>query len=28
VAEDGALVVQREDGERMVITWGDVHIDD
>jgi BirA family biotin operon repressor/biotin-[acetyl-CoA-carboxylase] ligase len=28
VAEDGALVVQREDGERMVITWGDVHIGD
>jgi BirA family biotin operon repressor/biotin-[acetyl-CoA-carboxylase] ligase len=28
VAEDGALVVRRDDGERVLITWGDVNIDD
>jgi BirA family biotin operon repressor/biotin-[acetyl-CoA-carboxylase] ligase len=26
VAEDGALIVRRKDGERVVITWGDVSI--
>jgi BirA family biotin operon repressor/biotin-[acetyl-CoA-carboxylase] ligase len=26
VAEDGALIVRRDDGERVVIAWGDVHI--
>ena len=28
VAEDGALIVRRDDSERAVITWGDVHIGD
>ena len=28
VAEDGALIVRLDDGERAVITWGDVHIGD
>jgi BirA family transcriptional regulator, biotin operon repressor / biotin---[acetyl-CoA-carboxylase] ligase len=26
VTEDGALIVQRDDGERVLITWGDVNI--
>jgi BirA family biotin operon repressor/biotin-[acetyl-CoA-carboxylase] ligase len=26
VADDGALIVRRDDGERVVITWGDVNI--
>ncbi|HEX3269440.1 MAG TPA: biotin--[acetyl-CoA-carboxylase] ligase [Ktedonobacterales bacterium] len=28
VAEDGALIVRRDDGERVLITWGDVSIGD
>jgi BirA family biotin operon repressor/biotin-[acetyl-CoA-carboxylase] ligase len=28
VAEDGALIVRRDDGERVLITWGDVSISD
>ncbi len=28
VAEDGALIVRRDDGERVLITWGDVNISD
>jgi BirA family biotin operon repressor/biotin-[acetyl-CoA-carboxylase] ligase len=28
VAEDGALIVRRDDGERVLITWGDVNIGD
>ena len=28
VAEDGALIVRRDDGARVAITWGDVHIGD
>ncbi len=28
VAEDGALIVRRDDGEHVVVTWGDVHIGD